>query len=268
MKGEWKNNVSGWNHKDIKRKKQTHKNRLRDNGRVIYNKFNHYKSEKRVEANPEVFRVETETVLVKKGTYNLDRPIVTKVKVFKVFVTWNQINDEGNFILNRREKCTHFWSKGTYWKDYYNTNCRELNIYSDDNYSNGYSDNYYVEGTSKTIGEFLNLSKTQTRSIEVSGKRNTQREQIIPEEMINKAIERKNKIIIIDNDSDGDFMYGKPLPSWRWYRFYDDGKRRKYAQKLANRMDRRNIKAWINKKDISIPLKTHHLSKSIAWEIH
>jgi hypothetical protein len=33
MKGTWKENLGGWNHKDSKRKKQTRKHLLRDNGR-------------------------------------------------------------------------------------------------------------------------------------------------------------------------------------------------------------------------------------------
>jgi len=39
MKGAWKNDIGGWNHKDTKRKKQNHNHRLKDNGRLIYHKF-------------------------------------------------------------------------------------------------------------------------------------------------------------------------------------------------------------------------------------
>jgi len=65
------------------------------------------------------------------------------------------------------------------------------------------------------------------------------------------------------------FLYGKPLPVdyWNIFGFWST-KGRKYAQKKANRADRMAIKTWIENKDISKEVKTHALSKSIAWEIY
>jgi len=64
------------------------------------------------------------------------------------------------------------------------------------------------------------------------------------------------------------FLYGKPLPVdfWKIFGFWST-KGRKYAQKKANRADRMAIKTWLGNKDISKEIKTHALSKSIAWEI-
>jgi len=85
--------------------------------------------------------------------------------------------------------------------------------------------------------------------------------------LVEKAIERKNKVIIKDYDKDGSFIYNKPLSSWKRMTFFNDGKRRKIAQKHAHSMDRQNIRKWIHDEDWDAEVKTHALSKSIAWEI-
>ena len=63
------------------------------------------------------------------------------------------------------------------------------------------------------------------------------------------------------------FLFDKPLPYWKQRTFYNDGKRRKYAQKYASSMDRANLKEWVRKEDWDSEIKTHALSKSILWEI-
>jgi len=64
------------------------------------------------------------------------------------------------------------------------------------------------------------------------------------------------------------FLYGKPLvvDYYNTYGFYST-KDRIYAQTRANRMDRRRIKIWIDNRDYDKEVKTHALSKTIAWEI-
>jgi len=65
------------------------------------------------------------------------------------------------------------------------------------------------------------------------------------------------------------FLYGKPLPKKYWNIFgFWTTKARKYAQNKAHRMDRRNTKTFIKKGDWDAEIKTHCLSKSIAWEIY
>ena len=105
------------------------------------------------------------------------------------------------------------------------------------------------------------------RTMKIVKKRCAGRDYVLPKEIAQKAIERKNKVTVEDLQKESAFIYGKPLESWKRMTFFNDGKRRKYTQNRANRIDRRNIKAWINKHDISKHLKTHALSKSIAWEI-
>jgi len=70
------------------------------------------------------------------------------------------------------------------------------------------------------------------------------------------------------NTNSTTFLYGSPIYDWRILTFYNDGKRRKIAQKMASRKDRQNIRQWINNEDWFSEIKTHYLSKSIAWEIN
>lgn len=61
------------------------------------------------------------------------------------------------------------------------------------------------------------------------------------------------------------FIYNKPLPDWRRWRLYNDGKRRKSCKKMANSTDRALAREWISRGDFDAPVGTHACSKSIAW---
>ena len=255
MKGEWKNSVSGWNNKDTRRKKQTHNHRLKDNGRLIYHKFNGWKS--KLEANPDVFRTEGATEIVYTGSRYNDEIIHYDAEIFYVQVSWNKVDENGEFIVDYI---------GSYNRKNYKKEYRYIKAYKDENTRCGYSDENCKWRTLDgiKISEYLGLTNSWKWEIEVTSMRRTQKRIKLCTDDI---IKRKSEIHISDFDSGEDFMYGKPLPSWRWFRFYGDGRRRKFAQNNANRMDRRNIKNWINKHDISLEVKTHALSKSIAWEV-
>ena len=222
MKGEWKNSVSGWNHKDSKRKKQTHNHRLKDNGRFIYHAFNGWKSKRK--ASPEIFRIENE--VEKIMTYGEAYP--DRYKEIKTV--------EAYYIYWYSKKYEAYNFKGTWY---------DLETYEEIRpFKSSEWDDYMVE---PTIGRHIGTYEFDDT----------------------KGRESANRThdFISGNYNQNEFMYGKPLPKWKWKTFYGDGKRRKYAQNRANRMDRRYIKEWINGHDISKPLKTHALSKSIAWEI-
>lgn len=65
------------------------------------------------------------------------------------------------------------------------------------------------------------------------------------------------------------FAYGKPLSVNFWHEFgFWSTKARKYAQKKAHHMDRQNIRTYISKGEWDKEIKTHALSKSIAWEVY
>lgn len=67
------------------------------------------------------------------------------------------------------------------------------------------------------------------------------------------------------------FIYGNPIPK-KYKKIFGlrATKRRKYAQKMANRKTRARLKVWLSKKDYNqeIEIKNHVLEKSIAWEIY
>ena len=267
MKGNWKNNIGGWNTKDTRRKKQTHNNRLRDDGKYVIKTFDTYK-EANKKINKNVFRHDTETILITKGSYRVNKPIVNVTNVFEIYISWNKINDDGDYILDYIEDVKRTYSNGIFKRNIYLKEGRYIKVYPDPNSNNININNiYYVEGTTINLLDYLGLTHKQKRSVSIGYKKDTRKTILLPEELLNKAIERKNKINITDFNLEKDFIYNKPLPRWKRRTFYNDGKRRKIAQNRANRMDRRNIKHWINKGDFDSEVKTHALSKSIAWEI-
>jgi hypothetical protein len=256
MKGLWKESVSGWNHKDSKRKKQTRNNTLRDNGCYVIRTFDGYRNTNK-KVNPEVFRNETETIRTFTGGYSETKPIVTEVKIYRAFITWREVDENGEFIKN---------NSYSGFKECF----KETSIFVNENvtsYNWNDARNAYSSITGKRLAEHYGLTDKQYWSLSISQKRYTGRTYILPKDMVQRAIERKNEVTVEDFQEDGDFIYGKPISSWKRMTFFNDGKRRKFAQNWANRMDRRNIKAWLNKHDISLEVKTHALSKSIAWEI-
>jgi len=257
MKGLWKENLGGWNHKDSKRKKQNRKHTLKDNGYYIVTSFDGYRNANK-KVNSEIFRYEIETIKTFTGDYYDPKPIVEVVKIYRAVINWREVDEYGEFIKDD----TTFSG--------FRENWREISIFINENMNFNYwgSERHaYSSITGEPIKKFLDLTDKQMGTIKISEKRCTGRDYVLPKEMVQKAIERKNKVIVEDFQKEGAFIYGKPLESWKRMTFFNDGKRRKYAQNRANRMDRKNIKAWINKHDISKPLKTHALSKSIAWEI-
>lgn len=65
------------------------------------------------------------------------------------------------------------------------------------------------------------------------------------------------------------YLYNKPLPvDWHNIFGFWSTKARKYAQKKVNHMDRQRVRDYLAIGDWDEDVKTHSLSKSIAWEIY
>lgn len=65
------------------------------------------------------------------------------------------------------------------------------------------------------------------------------------------------------------YLYGKPLPvDWHNIFGFWSTKGRGYAQKKVNSMDRQRVRNYIARENWDEDVKTHSLSKSIAWEIY
>jgi len=65
-----------------------------------------------------------------------------------------------------------------------------------------------------------------------------------------------------------EYLYGKLLPDWKRRTLYNDGKRRKIGQEIANGTDRAIIREWISKGNWDKVIPTHAYSKSISWFVH
>lgn len=252
MKGSWKNNIGGWNHKDSKRKSQKRKHQLKDNGRAIYHIFNGWKRDKNCSDN--LFRNEVEMEITFTGTrYGNDKPLIERAEVFYAWAVWNPLDEEGNRIIDMISS----YSDTIYYKE----TSKRVKVYRNENKDTYYCrDEYYEAETGKKLEDFLELKRHQR--VKVQDLRKTGKTVGLD---LTKDIEDRKKINVSDFHSDGEFMYGKPLLTHECHRFYGDGKRRKFCRNMANRLDRRYIKAWINKHDISEEVKTHACSKSIAW---
>jgi hypothetical protein len=79
----------------------------------------------------------------------------------------------------------------------------------------------------------------------------------------------ENTYFMIPSTTETIFLYNKPLPvDWNKIFGFWSTKARKYAQKKVNKRDRQRVREYISRKDWDKDVKTHALSKSIAWEIY
>ena len=118
-------------------------------------------------------------------------------------------------------------------------------------WNNGWRDEYTNE---PIIGDIRKLSFLWKEEVQFD----------IPEE----EPKRKRQSWYYSSSKEILFIDDKPVSSWKRWTFYNDGKRRKFAQKYATSMDRQNTRNWITKEEWDTEIKTHALSKSIAWEVH
>ena len=226
MKGSWKNSVGGWNLKDSKRKTQTRKNQLSDNGTYLY-----YHGEE-ANVSPSVYRNENEYITSGPGW------MMTPYKFLDLqeYITFCQIQVFSKTYL------AYNW-KGAWHDEFTGDRIRTYAL----------KDEEYLMG-----GSYPKILKSfETIKVSWDEDRIKASEEIVQEEYYRKYRWRLIPSVV--------FMYNRPLLK-REVNF-SDGKRRKYAQKKANGMDRGNTRAWINKGDWDSEMKTHALSKSIAWEI-
>lgn len=222
MNGLWKENISGWNKKDIKRKSQKRKDTLRDKGRFILKTYNGTNSPKK---DKNIFRTEKEEILY----YQNKKRFVSKYGyVFKADITI-PLFENGNAV------------KSDWGGD--ETYTRSIYIYRDDNNSV-----WREEESNKTIKEFLDLNYYQDRRNTVYQKYKTNRVIYLDWE----SIVEKNKEIRTEDFShynEKDFIYNKPLPSWKRWTFYNNGKRSKVGQMISTRKERSLLRQYISNRD-------------------
>lgn len=209
MKGAWKNNIGGYNLKNQKRKKQTYKHMLRDNGKQIF------KNRDKVTEN--LYREEN----VNECIYTLNGEYPDKYPVYDSAEAWVVEQEGVKYSVYNHPK------KG--FLDFYTHKPVKLE-------NSEYS---------PPITLIKYLGDVEIKDIDWSY----------------ELKERKYRI----GYNQKEFVYGK-LTHKKSINF-DDGKRRKIAQKFAHRRDRRLLKAFINEGDWDKEVKTHPTSKSIAYDV-
>ena len=230
MNGLWKENVSGWDRKGTHRKKTTRNHTIKDKALVIIRNFSETE-------DSNVGRKYDTSILgnsvVTEHTYTGNKWGYTAVKYPDVVKTFKVRVHYKTFMSDVENTITF----DAYFNDnkWYTTE-KEYIFHK----VGAMCKDFFVEKVRMTGELYLDWTKEKIRNEKVTVS-------LFPEGTT--------------------YFYGKPLPNWKKWTLYNDGKRRKIAQKHAHSMDRQNIRKWIHDEDWDAEVKTHALSKSIAWEI-
>lgn len=260
MNGLWKENVGGWNHKDTRRKKQTRKNIIRDKGRALLKVYNTKNKMFAGKYDPDIYRRENEQVIVYKPL--IVKPLVQFTSAYKALVEYISGYKEVFFEMN------HFNGEEVTVRVYKRMEAikkmKYVDIYYDENENSYWRKTMYDVKTRLPLEKSLNLDKTQSRSLKLISQSKLSFEVKLDWEKVKKYRETEliSEFYTYDNN---EYLYGKLLPDWKRNTLYNDGKRRKLGQKIANGSDRAIIRDWISKGDWDKVIPTHSYSKSIAW---
>jgi len=229
MNGTWKENISGYDRKGNKRRKQSRKHTLKDKAKwhikhTIYSKQTNNK-------------LSNKTYI--EGNVEFIPAMVKNHKELYVDV-WTVDVDNYDYSKTLDEYC--FLPPAGYF---------EGNNKIAFEYNNAWYDIYthtYIKGIIKPLNKidtiYLNWDENKPKIVEYKGY---------------CGVDTKETI----------YLYNKPLSVkfWNIYGFYST-KARKYAQKKVNHIDRQNVRTYISESNWDKEIKTHALSKSIAWEIY
>ena len=227
MKGTWKENVGGYA-KDNKRKKQSRKHSLNDSAKWHINHSKEWRIKERKISS--AIRIEGAIEII-PDTVKVKKELY--VKLYKV--------DVDNYDYEKSDYLGGILPAGFF----------EGNVKLAFKYKNRYYDFYTKEVMEGVISP---LSWIDTIYLDW--------DESLPKE-------KKDRSYWSRADSTETLhLWGKPLPVDYWCIFgcYST-KRRKYAQKKVNGIDRMNVKTFIRSADWDKEIRTHALSKSIAWEI-
>jgi len=212
MQGLWKEKLSGYDRKGLKRKKITRKHILKDKA-----KWHIINSD-----NSKQIREEPGNLIYIRKIKN-KRNFYAELWLIKEDISKYPLN----ILLKKKNKTKAAFFYKNKWFDYFTKEPIEYNIIK--------------------IYKIKNI-------------------------FANLLMENKSKYRIIKKDYSPTnsiyFLYNKPLNKNFYYEFgFWTSRYRKYAQNKANRKDRRIVKDWIRKGNFEKELKSHNLSKSIAWEV-
>ena len=258
MNGLWKETVGGWNHKDSKRKRQTRKHLLRDKGRALLNTYDSYRRRGSRREDVDIFRTEG---VVEMETIRENKSPIYESNVKKYSVCYPEVDGADKRLVDLIEY-TSTLCDGSVKHYKYEKERKIYTAFTGYYDSNGCS--YRDEYSGNKILCLENLSKTQNRYLKIEEIFSTSR-------FVKLDVSSYKKYNISTfkeyNGNNREFLYNKPLYRYVRWSFYNDGARRKYGQKLANRMSRNKCKQWIRNGDFEKEIKSHTYEKSIAWLI-
>jgi hypothetical protein len=263
VQGLWKNDVSGWNHKDTKRKKQTRKNFLKDKAKAVYRIFDGKRThgnDTRVKS--EVFRRENENVKI------YERPKRTFSKTAKVYKALISYRTYRNYeVLVEREMMDGSKQLRTVVKTDWTYNYVIKFLYDEDCTSRYFSTITRCVDSKKTVAEDLNLNVFNNH-LEIRKLSDTYESVELDWEDAKARYESYN-ISEFEPWNQKIFLYGKLLNKHIfWKTYWNDGRRRKYGQKMVNGSDRTALREWISKKDWDKEPRSYQYSKSIDWYVN
>ena len=230
MNGLWKENIGGWNNKDTKRKKQSRKHILKDKGRALLKVYDSWFQEPKEDEN--IFREEGAVLWIKEKSEYKKQNMIEVCRV----------------LVDNYDYKYSWFDDGILTDGFYQGKPRMAYNFRDTWYD--YFDDSKISGHVKKVSV-----------VDIEG--------IIDNTEAPKPSNRRRRIYWGRHYIGGtNFLYNKPLPSWKRTTFYSDGKSRKLGQNIAHSADRGAVKTYIGNADWDAEIKTHDLSKTIAWFVH
>ena len=276
MQGLWKENISGWNHKDTRRKRCTRKNILKDKGKAVYRRGEMSGTFRTSEKDfSEIYRTEGEYLRV----FDIPKKEFPKeAVVYKASVKYKT-----HFIDDIEEYKRYDWYTKEYILDtrvvrtwFYDT--KIIYVYSDNVNSikrpNRWSVPRYNERTElkeyfsgKDVYTLLGKWGTAIYAPEIK---------ILSQTYIKKDLDWERAREVYESYftmehtpyNQKKFLYNKPV-TWEadLNRLWNGGSN-KWAKSYVNSKDRVAIRDWLKKEDWDKEIPTHSYSKSISWLIH
>ncbi len=259
MQGLWKNNVSGWK-KDSRRKKQNYNDFIQDKGRVALKIYSGLRRS-HTKQDEAIHRVENPMVLISKPYSK--KNFVKETNAYRVTVSYISSYKDEEFVI--KHNVNGEIVEKTYLRKVPVKTWKEIICYFDENEDSHFR--YPIELKSKKpLRKVLpNVGKYGALFDIVYKQKLTT---LVPLSW-EKDAKYRDTAHIDDKFffNQKEFFYGKILPDWKRWTFYNDGKRRKDGQKLVNGIERASIRNWIAKQDWDKEIKTNPYSKSIVWLI-
>jgi hypothetical protein len=263
MNGLWKENVGGWNHKDTRRKKQTRNNIFRDKGRALLKVYDAKTKMVTEKCDHNIYRRENEQVIVYKP--RAMKPLVQVTNAYKALIEY--ISGYKEVFYEMKHTIGEEVIVRTYSRMDSITKMKYVTIYYDENEKFYWRKTMYDVKTRLPLEKVLKLDRTQSRSLKMISQNKLSLEVKLDWEKEKKYRETEHISEFYTYDIK-EYLYGKLLPDWKRYTLYNDGKRRKIGQEIANGTDRAIIRDWISKGDWDKVISTHAYSKSISWFVH